>query len=76
MQLLQDKVRGQFGQDIGHEEDRDGDLEARAGQLELAFQTVEARVADVDAVEEGLGMGMGGVSRVGGGLGLGNEEGE
>lgn len=53
-EFLEDQVRRQLGEDVGDKEDGDGDLIAGAGQGEVRNQAIEARVAYVDAVEEGL----------------------
>lgn len=49
---FQDQVRGQFGEDVGYEEQGDGGLVLVSVQVEVGFEAVEAGVADVDTGEE------------------------
>jgi hypothetical protein len=48
-ELLEDQVGWQFAEDVGDEEDGDGDLELVAVEAEVGFQGVEPGIADVDS---------------------------
>lgn len=47
-ELFEHEVGGEFGEDVGYEENGDGGLELRRVHLEVFFEAVEAGVADVD----------------------------
>lgn len=54
--LAQEKIAGNLEEDVGNEEDHQGDVEVLALHMEVLLETLNTRIANVDTIQKSEGV--------------------